>query len=138
MLAAQKYVENVYYHELARALRGFGYNVVNSARGDFEIAEVSAAVRERFSSSSQQCVGKTDRFDVGYAPPNPAPLAAAGVRGELLQGRFAPRTRKWKRAGQSTWIALASPFREHNADKHTETGAAAQGILLSLGALGGV
>jgi conjugative relaxase-like TrwC/TraI family protein len=29
MLAAQKYVENVYY-ELARALRGFGYTVVNS------------------------------------------------------------------------------------------------------------
>ena len=28
MLAAQKYVENVYYHELARALRGFGYTVV--------------------------------------------------------------------------------------------------------------
>jgi hypothetical protein len=90
------------------------------------------------SSSSQQCVGKTDRFDVGYAPPNPAPLAAAGVRGELVQGRFAPRAGKWKRAGQSTWIALASPFREHNTDEHTETGAAAQGILLSLGALGGV
>ncbi len=26
---------------------------------------------------------KTNRFDGGYAPPNPAPLAAAGVRGEL-------------------------------------------------------
>ena len=25
MLVAQKYVENVYYHELARALRFFGY-----------------------------------------------------------------------------------------------------------------
>ena len=24
-----------------------------------------------------------NRFDGGYAPPNPAPLAAAGVRGEL-------------------------------------------------------
>ena len=42
MLAAQKYVENVYYHELARALRGFGYTIINSARGDFELAEVSA------------------------------------------------------------------------------------------------
>lgn len=31
----------------------------------------------------------TNRFDGGYAPPNPAPLAAAGVRGE--QGAPAPR-----------------------------------------------
>ena len=54
MLGAQKYVENVYYHELARALRDFGYNVVNSTRGDFEIAEVSAAVRERFSKRDAQ------------------------------------------------------------------------------------
>ena len=28
-------------------------------------------------------VNTTDQFDGGYAPPNPAPLAAAGVRGEL-------------------------------------------------------
>jgi hypothetical protein len=75
---------------------------------------------------------------MGAVRPQTAPLAAAGVRGELWQGRFAPRTRKMKRAGQSARIALASPFREHNADKHTETSAAAQGILLSLGALGGV
>ena len=81
---------------------------------------------------------KADRFDGGYALQKPAPLTTARVRGELLQGRFAPQAGKWKRAGQSTRIALASPFREHNTDKYTETGAAAQGILLSLGALGGV
>ena len=34
-------VENVYYHELARALRRFGYTIANAARGDFEIAEIS-------------------------------------------------------------------------------------------------
>jgi len=28
----------------------------------------------------------TNQFDGGYAPPNPAPLAAAGVRGEPQQG----------------------------------------------------
>ncbi|MGI8438179.1 MAG: MobF family relaxase, partial [Chthoniobacterales bacterium] len=33
MLAAQKFVENVYYHELAGALRHYGYTVENSARG---------------------------------------------------------------------------------------------------------
>jgi hypothetical protein len=31
----------------------------------------------------------SDRFDGGCAPPNPAPLAAAGVRGERLEWRFA-------------------------------------------------
>jgi conjugative relaxase-like TrwC/TraI family protein len=59
MLAARKYVENVYYHELARALRGFGYTVVNSARGDFEIAEVSAVICERFSKRHAQIDAQT-------------------------------------------------------------------------------
>ncbi|MEP6668764.1 MAG: MobF family relaxase [Chthoniobacter sp.] len=59
LLAAQKYVENVYYHHLAQALHGFGYTVVNSARGDFEIAEVSAEVRERFSKRHREIDEKT-------------------------------------------------------------------------------
>jgi hypothetical protein len=42
---------------------------------------------------------KAGRFKRGgCTPQNPAPLAAAGVREELLQGLFAPRTEKWKRA----------------------------------------
>ena len=49
MLRAQKFVENVYYHELARGLRSFGYTIINSHRGDFELAEVTAEVRQRFS-----------------------------------------------------------------------------------------
>jgi conjugative relaxase-like TrwC/TraI family protein len=59
LLAAQKYVENIYYHELARALRGFGYTVVNAARGDFEIAEVSPELRERFSKRHREIDEKT-------------------------------------------------------------------------------
>jgi conjugative relaxase-like TrwC/TraI family protein len=35
MLAAQKYVQNVYYHELALGLRAYEYTVENSARGVF-------------------------------------------------------------------------------------------------------
>ena len=38
MLLAKKFTEQVYYHELARALTGFGYGVKNKPRGDFEIA----------------------------------------------------------------------------------------------------
>jgi conjugative relaxase-like TrwC/TraI family protein len=59
MLAAQKYVENVYYHELARALRVLGYTVVNSPRGDFEIAEVPEALRARFSKRHAQIDAQT-------------------------------------------------------------------------------
>ena len=37
MLRARKYVENVYYHELARDLKQWGYRSDNHPRGDFEI-----------------------------------------------------------------------------------------------------
>jgi conjugative relaxase-like TrwC/TraI family protein len=59
LLAAQTYVENVYYDELARSLRRCGYTVVNSARGDFEIAEVSPELRERFSTRHREIDEKT-------------------------------------------------------------------------------
>jgi conjugative relaxase-like TrwC/TraI family protein len=59
MLAAQKYVENVYYHELARVLRVLGYTVVNSPRGDFEITEVRETLRVRFSKWHAQIDAQT-------------------------------------------------------------------------------
>jgi hypothetical protein len=37
----QEVCRNVYYHELVKALNGFGYRVQNKARGDFEIEGVS-------------------------------------------------------------------------------------------------
>ena len=49
MLFARKYVENVYYHELARELRGWGYEIENHARGDFEIRGVARQLCEKFS-----------------------------------------------------------------------------------------
>lgn len=62
MLGAQKYAENVYYHEMARALCGFGYTVVNSARGDFEIAGISRELCERFSKRHHEIDEKTRAF----------------------------------------------------------------------------
>ena len=62
MLGAQKYAENVYYHELARELRRFGYSIANSARGDFEIAEISRATCERFSKRHREIDEKTREF----------------------------------------------------------------------------
>ena len=48
-LRARKFAENVYYHELARELRGFGYQIRNRARGDFQIEGVSEELCKRFS-----------------------------------------------------------------------------------------
>jgi conjugative relaxase-like TrwC/TraI family protein len=49
LLNARKFAENLYYHELSRELRGFGYHIRNRARGDFEIEGVSEEICERFS-----------------------------------------------------------------------------------------
>jgi conjugative relaxase-like TrwC/TraI family protein len=62
MLMAQKFVENVYYHELSRALRQFGYGIENRRRGDFEIKGVSASLTEKFSKRHQEIDQKTDEL----------------------------------------------------------------------------
>jgi conjugative relaxase-like TrwC/TraI family protein len=59
MVRARKYIENVYYHELAHELRRFGYDVVNHPRGDFEIKGVSQEVCQRFSKRHVEIDEKT-------------------------------------------------------------------------------
>ena len=59
MVRARKYVENVYYHELARELRRFGYDLVNHPRGDFEIQGVSQELCQRFSKRHEEIDEKT-------------------------------------------------------------------------------
>jgi conjugative relaxase-like TrwC/TraI family protein len=54
MLQARKYAENVYYHEYARDLRRFGYEIENTPRGDFEILGVSQELQSRFSKRHNQ------------------------------------------------------------------------------------
>ena len=54
MLAAQKFVENVYYHELARSLVKLGYQIENKPRGDFEIKGVSPELVKKFSKEAQR------------------------------------------------------------------------------------
>ena len=49
MLQARKFAENVYYHEFARDLRQFGYEIENKPRGDFEIKGISHELQSRFS-----------------------------------------------------------------------------------------
>ena len=43
-----------------------------------------------YRTPSEYAGRKTNRFDGGCAPPNPAPLAAAGVRGEHPAGANVP------------------------------------------------
>jgi conjugative relaxase-like TrwC/TraI family protein len=54
MLQARKYAENVYYHEFARDLRRYGYEIENTLRGDFEIKGVSRELQSRFSKRHNQ------------------------------------------------------------------------------------
>ena len=59
MFPAQKFIENVYYHELAKSLQQFGYRVQNNSRGDFEIEGVSQELIDCFSKRHQEIDQKT-------------------------------------------------------------------------------
>jgi len=59
MFPAQKFIENVYYHELVKSLQKFGYRVQNNPRGDFEIEGVSKELIERFSKRHREIDEKT-------------------------------------------------------------------------------
>ena len=59
MLVAQKFIENVYYHELARSLRQFGYEIENHPRGDFQIKGVAKELCDLFSKRHREIDRKT-------------------------------------------------------------------------------
>ena len=54
LLRARKFAENVYYHELARDLRSFGYRIVSRVRGDFQVEGIPKELCERFSKRHAQ------------------------------------------------------------------------------------
>ena len=108
MLGAQKYAENVYYHELARALRGYGYTIVNGARGDFEIAEVSRELCERFSKRHREIDEKTRAFLASH--PNKQTGNEAAIREHIAHK---DRARKMSDVGSEQlrrfWAEQLSP-----------------------------
>jgi conjugative relaxase-like TrwC/TraI family protein len=59
MLVAIKFIEGLYYHELARALRRFGYEIDNKQRGDFDITGVAPTLIDKFSKRHQEIDQKT-------------------------------------------------------------------------------
>lgn len=62
MLSACKFVENVYYHELAKDLRRYGYDFENSRRGDFEVKGISQALIQNFSKRHNEIDRETQAF----------------------------------------------------------------------------
>jgi conjugative relaxase-like TrwC/TraI family protein len=62
MVTPQKFVRNVYYHELVRSLHRFGYGIEDNPRGDFEIAGVSKELIDRFSKRHREIDEKTKEF----------------------------------------------------------------------------
>ena len=61
MYRAQKFAENVYFHELAKGLRALGYEIENNAR-NFEIKGVPRSVIERFSKRREQIESDAQRY----------------------------------------------------------------------------
>jgi conjugative relaxase-like TrwC/TraI family protein len=59
MFAAQKFVENVYYHELTRELVKCGYQIENRPRGDFEIKGIAPELIDKFSKRHREIDRKT-------------------------------------------------------------------------------
>ena len=89
LLRARKFAENVYYHELARNLRGFGYEIRNLARGDFQIEGISEAVCERFSKRDAEI----DRALANLLADKPE---LAGANFKALRAQLAVETRAKK------------------------------------------
>ncbi len=120
MLGAQKFVENVYYHELAKALRRLGYTVVNNARGDFELAEIHSSVRECFSKRHREIDEKTAALlatHAGKASGNVADIRehiAHKDRGRKLPSMPKEQLREfWRRQmSANDFAALESPRSE--------------------------
>jgi len=102
MVTAQKFVRNVYYHELVGSLQKFGYGIENNPRGDFEIAGVSKELIDRFSKRHREIDEKTKEF-LEREP------AKAGQNIKVIRANIAhkERARKIKDVGivklQSIW-----------------------------------
>ena len=101
MLQAQKYVENVYYHELARALIGFGYEIENHRRGDFELKGISPELRDKFSKRHAEIDEKTR--ELLARQPEKASGNVADIREHIAHNE---RSRKIKNVGRERLLDL--------------------------------
>ncbi len=91
MLVAQKFIENVYYHEVARELREFGYAIENKPRGDFEIQGISPALIEKFSKRHREIDQKTK--ELLAKEPEKAKENIAAIRENIAHRERPPKVR---------------------------------------------
>jgi conjugative relaxase-like TrwC/TraI family protein len=101
LLRARKFAENVYYHELARRLRGFGYEIRNLVRGDFQIEGISETVCERFSKRDAEIDRALAKL-LAYKPE----LATANFKALRAQLAVETRAKKHKDLSQAELRAL--------------------------------
>jgi len=120
MVTAQKFVRNVYYHELVRSLQRFGYGIENNPRGDFEIVGVSKELTDRFSKRHRQIDEKTR--ELLEREPDKANQNIKVIRANIAHKE---RARKIKDVGivklQSIWnkqLSWREQFQLHRLDKH--------------------
>jgi conjugative relaxase-like TrwC/TraI family protein len=96
MLQARKFAENVYYHELTRQLKSFGYQINNHPRGDFQIEGVSEEICDRFSKRDAE----VDRALAKLLADKPE-LANANIKELRAKLATQHRTRKQKNLSQT-------------------------------------
>lgn len=120
MVTAQKFVRNVYYHEMVRSLQRFGYGMENNSRGDFEIAGVSKELIDRFSKRHAEIDQKTR--ELLEREPDKAGQNIKAIRANIAHKE---RARKIKDVGivklQSMWnkqLTWREWYQLHRLDKH--------------------
>ena len=91
MLGAQKFIENVYYHELSRELVRFGYQIENLPRGDFQIKGIAPELIEKFSKRHQQ-IDKQTR-ELLAREPEKASGNVAAIRENIAHRERPPKVR---------------------------------------------
>ncbi len=96
LLGAKKFAENAYYHELAKALRGFGYQLRNRLQGDFEIEGIAPDLCTRFSKRHAQI----DQALTQLLTDKPE-LAGANLKDLRSRLATAERARKQKELGRA-------------------------------------
>src|SRR5438445_5752611 len=128
MLQAKKFVENVYYHEMARSLTRSGYQVQSKPRGDFEIEGVSQDLIDRFSKRHREIDEKTRELLV--REPEKAKRNVQEIRANIAHKE---RARKIKDVGltklRSHWkrqLSFRERFQLHRLDRKTSLTPAVQ------------
>jgi conjugative relaxase-like TrwC/TraI family protein len=118
MLAAQKFIENVYYHELSRELVRFGYQIENLPRGDFQIKGIAPELIEKFSKRHQQIDRQTR--ELLAREPEKANGNVAAIRENIAHRERPPKVRDMPLSKlQSLWTSQMTVAERESLEKLT-------------------